>query len=267
MDSRINKWAIINQKTHLQDLQCYYMSMRNKLLISKDLKKRSACKTLLSFSFLSSLEPIFSSIYSFVQSQHHFQHLFQPLSHMAYSSTSSNIKRYHVFPSFHGPDVRRSFLSHLHKHFESTRITMFKDHEIERGHTIGPELVQAIRESRVLIVVLSKRYASSSWCLDELVEILKCKKDLGLIVMTIFYKVDPSYVRKQRGGFGSTFEKTCEGKTEEVKLRWSKALTDIANIEGEYSLNWYVISFFLFICLMKSVISSFLSNASLVVSL
>ncbi|KAG2325160.1 hypothetical protein Bca52824_007888 [Brassica carinata] len=115
---------------------------------------------------------------------------------------------------------------------------MFKDHEIERGHTIGPELVQAIRESRILMVVLSKQYASSSWCLDELVEILKCKEDQGKIVMTIFYKVDPSCVRKHNGDFGSIFKTTCEGKSEEVKLRWTKALTDVANIEGDYSLNW-----------------------------
>ncbi|BAB10522.1 disease resistance protein-like [Arabidopsis thaliana] len=156
---------------------------------------------------------------------------------MAFSSPS-DFKRYHVFSSFHGPDVRSGFLSHLHNHFESKGITPFKDQEIERGHTIGPELIQAIRESRVSIVVLSEKYASSGWCLDELVEILKCKEASGHAVMTIFYKVDPSSVRKQWGDFGSTFKKTCEGKTEEVKQRWSKALAYIATVAGEHSLNW-----------------------------
>ncbi|KAG7548832.1 Toll/interleukin-1 receptor homology (TIR) domain [Arabidopsis suecica] len=154
------------------------------------------------------------------------------------SSSSSGIMRYHVFPSFHGPDVRKGFLSHLHDHFASKGITTFKDQEIERGHTIKPELVQAIRESRVSIVLLSKKYASSSWCLDELVEIFKCKEDQGQIVMTIFYDVDPSSVRKQKGDFGSTFMKTCEGKSEETKQSWGNALTHAANIEGEHSLNW-----------------------------
>ncbi|XP_020872252.1 disease resistance protein RML1A isoform X4 [Arabidopsis lyrata subsp. lyrata] len=157
---------------------------------------------------------------------------------MASSSSSSGIMRYHVFPSFHGPDVRRGFLSHLHDHFASKGITTFKDQEIERGHTIKPELVQAIRESRVSIVLLSKKYASSSWCLDELVEIFKCKEDQGQIVMTIFYDVDPSSVRKQKGDFGTAFMKTCEGKSEETKQSWSNALTHAANIEGEHSLNW-----------------------------
>ncbi|XP_010441255.1 PREDICTED: disease resistance protein RML1A-like, partial [Camelina sativa] len=159
---------------------------------------------------------------------------------MAGSSVSLpfDLKRYHVFSSFHGPDVRAGFLSHLHSHFESKGITTFKDQEIERGHTIGPELVHAISESRVSIVVLSEKYASSGWCLDELVEILKCKEASGQAVLTIFFKVHPSDVRKQSGDFGSTFKKTCQGKTEEVKTRWGKALTDVAAIAGEHSLNW-----------------------------
>ncbi|KAG7593919.1 Toll/interleukin-1 receptor homology (TIR) domain [Arabidopsis thaliana x Arabidopsis arenosa] len=131
------------------------------------------------------------------------------------SSSSSHTRRYHGFPSFHGPDVRKKFLSHLHNHFESKGIIAFKDQSIERGHTIGPELVQAIRESRVSIVVLSKKYASSTWCLDELVEILKCKEASGQIVMTIFYDVDPW-----------------------EKKRWTEALAYVATIAGEHSLNW-----------------------------
>ncbi|KAL1203796.1 Disease resistance protein RML1A [Cardamine amara subsp. amara] len=157
---------------------------------------------------------------------------------MAASSSSSHVKRFHVFPSFHGPDVRRGFLSHLHKYFTINGITAFKDQEMERGNTIGPMLVQAIREATVSIVLLSKNYASSSWCLDELVEILKCKEASGQIVMPVFYEVDPSDVRKQRGDFGIAFQKSCDGRTEEDKQRWSKALAYVATIAGEHSINW-----------------------------
>ncbi|XP_056864646.1 disease resistance protein RML1A-like [Raphanus sativus] len=154
------------------------------------------------------------------------------------SSALTYSRRYHVFPNFHGQDVRRTFLSHLHREFVSKGIVVFKDKEIERSHTIGHDLIQAIRESRISIVVLSKNYASSGWCLDELVEIFKCKEDQGQVVMTVFYDVNPSDVRKQSGNFGRAFETTCQKKAEKVKQRWTKALTDVADIAGEHYLNW-----------------------------
>ncbi|KAL1188064.1 Disease resistance protein ADR2 [Cardamine amara subsp. amara] len=157
------------------------------------------------------------------------------------SSSSSSLPRtwkYRVFTSFHGPDVRKTFLTHLRKQFSYNGITMFDNQEIERSKIIAHALTQAIRESRISIVVLSKNYASSSWCLDELVEIFKCKEEIGQIVMTIFYEVDPSNVRKQTGEFGSIFEKTCLSKTKEERQKWSKALEDVANIAGEHFLNW-----------------------------
>ncbi|CAL9237576.1 unnamed protein product [Arabidopsis halleri] len=156
------------------------------------------------------------------------------------SSSSSTLGtwRYPVFASFHGPDVRKTFLSHLRKQFSDNAIMMYDDQGIERSQIISPSLMQAIRESRISIVVLSKNYASSRWCLDELVEILKCKEDLGKIVMTIFYDVDPSDVRKQTGEFGSVFKETCACISKEESERWSKALNDVGNIAGEHFLNW-----------------------------
>ncbi|KAL1210731.1 Disease resistance-like protein DSC2 [Cardamine amara subsp. amara] len=158
---------------------------------------------------------------------------------MASSSSVFSNRKYDVFPSFHGGDVRRGFLSHILKEFKSKGITPFIDNEIKRGESIGPELIQAIRESRVTIVLLSSNYASSSWCLDELVEIIKCKEeDQQKTMLTIFYEVDPSDVRKQTGDFGKAFEKTCVGKAEDVKQAWKQALKDVASITGYHSRNW-----------------------------
>lgn len=117
---------------------------------------------------------------------------------------------------------------------------MFDDQGIEKSQTISPALTRAIMESKISIVVLSKKYASSSWCLDELLQILKCKEDAGQIVMTIFHGVDPSDVRKQTGEFGIAFNETCQGKTEEKVQKWSKALNEVGNIAGEHFLNWFV---------------------------
>lgn len=117
-------------------------------------------------------------------------------------------------------------------------ISAFKDMEMERSQSIWPEIVHAIRESRIAVVLFSKNYASSVWCLNELLEIMRCREELGQIVIPVFYVLDPSQVRKQNGDFGKIFNKTCQNKTKQVKEQWQKALTDVANILGFHSENW-----------------------------
>ena len=91
--------------------------------------------------------------------------------------------------------------------FQRKGITPFVDNEIKRGESICPELVRAIRGSKIAIILISRNYASSKWCLDELVEIMKCREELGQTVMAIFYNV-----KKLAGDFGRAFRKTCAGK-------------------------------------------------------
>ena len=145
-----------------------------------------------------------------------------------------------VFPSFCGVDVRKAFLTHTLKEFKNKGITVFTDNnDIKRSMSIGPELKEAIKGSRVSIVIVSKNYASSTWCLDELVEIVRCMEELGQLVLPIFYGLDPSHVRKQTGKFGEGFAKTCKMKTKAVKIRWQQALTVVANLFGYHSQNLY----------------------------
>ncbi|CAG7910957.1 unnamed protein product [Brassica rapa] len=156
------------------------------------------------------------------------------------AASSSLTWTHDVFPSFCGGDVRKTFLSHLLKELGSKGIKAFVDDGIDRGKPIGPELVKAIRESRIATVLLSRNYASSRWCLDELVEIMEWReKDQQKKVITIFYGVDPSDVRKQTGDFGKGFDRTCVGKEEKMKKEWRRALVDVANIAGYDSSRWH----------------------------
>ncbi|KAL9310784.1 putative TIR domain, P-loop containing nucleoside triphosphate hydrolase [Arabidopsis thaliana] len=154
------------------------------------------------------------------------------------SSSSSHKWTHQVFPSFRGEDVRRGFLSHIHKEFQRKGITPFIDNEIKRGESIGLEIIHAIRESKIAIVLLSRNYASSSWCLDELVEIMKCKEEFSQIVIPIFYRVDPSDVKKLTGNFGNVFKNNCVGKTNEVIRKWRQALAKVGTTTGYDSRNW-----------------------------
>lgn len=166
------------------------------------------------------------------------------LSSSSCSSFATSCSRncvYDVFPSFSGEDVRVTFLSHFLKELDRNLIIAFKDNEIKRSLSLDPELQHAIKNSRIVVVVFSRNYASSSWCLNELVEIMNCKKKFGQMVIPVFYGLDPSHVRKQTGDFGKIFEETCHNKTEEVKSRWKEALTNVANILGYHSVSWWEI--------------------------
>jgi hypothetical protein len=128
------------------------------------------------------------------------------------SSSSSTCRwRYDVFLNFRGEDTRRNFTAHLHKALVSKGITTFIDDvQLRSGEEISPVLLRAIDESRISIVVFSKNYASSRWCLDELQEIVECKKTKGQIVVPVFYKVDPSDVRHQKNSFEKALAKHGE---------------------------------------------------------
>nr|GFB27285.1 Toll/interleukin-1 receptor (TIR) domain-containing protein [Tanacetum cinerariifolium] len=67
------------------------------------------------------------------------------------------------------------------------------------------ELIEAIQDSKFYIIIFSKNYASSSWCLEELVNIMECRKGFGHTAYPVFYDVEPTKVRKQSREVGDAF--------------------------------------------------------------
>ncbi|KAL8239806.1 hypothetical protein R6Q59_016373 [Mikania micrantha] len=132
---------------------------------------------------------------------------------MASTSSSSVEKsfKYDVFLSFRGEDTRKTFVSHLHKALVNEGITTYKDDEtIEKGERIDDQLIRSIQESRSYIIVFSKNYANSSWCLQELSKIMECQKTKEQTAYPVFYKVEPTQVRNQNGPVGEAFAKHVE---------------------------------------------------------
>ncbi|PWA66024.1 NB-ARC domains-containing protein [Artemisia annua] len=142
--------------------------------------------------------------------------------------------RYDVFVSFRGEDIRKSFMDHMFNDFKQKGIHAFRDDtKLPKGEEISPHLYKAIEESRFLIVIFSKNYASSTWCLRELVKILECKQ-MGMPkheVQIIFYDVKPDVVRKQTGSYAGAFAKHDVSNRTEVD-KWREALSMAANLSG-----------------------------------
>ncbi|XP_031114090.1 TMV resistance protein N-like [Ipomoea triloba] len=141
---------------------------------------------------------------------------------------------YDVFLSFRGEDTRKTFTDHLYSALCQTGIRTFRDdEELRNGEYLAPDLTRAIQNSRISMIVFSKDYASSRWCLDELVQIIECKEKGNQIVFPIFYDVDPSDVRKQSGNYGLAFAKHEKRFEEGDKVqKWRDALTKVANMSG-----------------------------------
>ncbi|XP_059461858.1 disease resistance protein RUN1-like [Corylus avellana] len=154
-----------------------------------------------------------------------------------FSSSSSPHSNwiYDVFLCFRGEDTRKNFTDHLYFALRDAGIKVFKDdNELRRGQYLASELIRAIQGSRISIIIFSRNYAASRWCLEELVEIMECRRTLKQLVLPIFYDVEPSDVRNQMGTFAEAFAKHEEHYLLDMDkvLKWRRALCEAANLSG-----------------------------------
>lgn len=168
---------------------------------------------------------------------------------MAMHSPSSSFSygfTYQVFLSFRGTDTRYGFTGNLYKALTDSGINTFiDDNDLQRGDEITPSLIKAIQESRIFIPVFSIDYASSSFCLDELVHIIHCFKSKGRLVLPVFYGVEPTHVRHWSGSYGEALAKHEErfqnDKQNMERLhQWKIALNQAANFSGCHFSPGYV---------------------------
>ncbi|CAK8576912.1 unnamed protein product [Lathyrus sativus] len=159
---------------------------------------------------------------------------------MASGSRNSSISPlrnhdYDVFVSFRGEDTRNNFTDFLFHALQTQGIFAFRDStNLPKGESIAPELLHAIQHSQIFVVVFSMNYASSTWCLQELDQICECVQVSGKHVLPVFYDVDPSEVRHQKGSYGEAFSKHEHRLQHDSQMvsRWREALTQVANLSG-----------------------------------
>ncbi|KAF8024043.1 hypothetical protein BT93_F1296 [Corymbia citriodora subsp. variegata] len=147
-------------------------------------------------------------------------------------STSSGIN-HEVFLSFRGKDTRKDFTDLLYEQLKKERIEVFKDDKnLRGGEEINQGLKDAIKRSRISIAIFSKDYASSPSCLMELVQMWKCNKSNGQIIIPIFLDVSPDDVEHQTGDFAKSFEDHKKVFNSNTIETWKKVLQQTVEFVG-----------------------------------
>jgi len=201
---------------------------------------------------------------------HHFLIILHPMASSSNSTSTTtadgnNCYQYDVFINHRGPDVKKTFASHLYHRLSAHGLRVFLDQEVlQKGDNLTPQIKGAIRTASVQIAIFSTNYCQSRWCLDELLLMLES----GSTVIPIFYNVKPSELRwtegdngvytrvlrkfnrcsRTRGEIGVYArallnlekKKTFDFRTRQQKPRydsgtirkWRKALYDVADIIG-----------------------------------
>jgi hypothetical protein len=138
-----------------------------------------------------------------------------------------------VFLSFSHHDIGKNFGDHLYKDLNSAGIRTLRD---DGGIYAGQksDIKKALQESRISVVVFSKGYASSTKCLDQLVHIMDARNKTRLLVLPVFYNVDPSEVSEQKGLFEEAFAKHEKSFHKEMARveSWRAALKEAADLAG-----------------------------------
>ncbi|GJY17980.1 NB-ARC domains-containing protein [Tanacetum coccineum] len=166
--------------------------------------------------------------------------------------------KYDVFVSFKGEDIRKNFMDNLLNNFKQKGNHAFRDdNKRSKGEEIFPHLYKTIEESRSLIIIFSKNYASSSWCLREFVKILERKQNkiLKHEVQIILYDVKPNTVRKQTRSYAEAFAKHELLNSTKVD-KWKKLLPRLQTyLDG--ILRTSQMGKFLFVCTYLYLLNAF----------
>ncbi|KAJ4870253.1 Disease resistance protein (TIR-NBS class) [Raphanus sativus] len=157
------------------------------------------------------------------------------------TSSSSFISKFDVFLNFSAEeDTSKAFVTDLYRSLSAKGIpTYYKDDKLEEGvSSSGSDLSKCIRDSKLVVVVVSETYPTSVSCLNELQTILNLHDESQLSVLVIFYGVETLNIRKQTGEYAEPFRKLGEEYSVEKVQSWRRALTKLAGISGLDSRFW-----------------------------
>ncbi|KAG0588049.1 hypothetical protein KC19_2G211700 [Ceratodon purpureus] len=142
-----------------------------------------------------------------------------------------------VFLNHRGPDVKATFVAHLEEALRCAGFRPFLDaRSLMKGNPAFQSIDQALDVAMVHVAVVSKRYAESKYCLNEVVAMMRSGKP----VIPVFYDVEPVDLRwVENGPFAEAFEKhKSRGRTETKLQEWRVALQALSEITGFRSADY-----------------------------
>jgi hypothetical protein len=154
------------------------------------------------------------------------------------AATSFSYPGYDVFINYGGPDIKKTFASHLYRRLLSHGLRTFLDREeLQVGDTLSSQIQEAIATASVHVAIFYPRYAESSWVLEELVLMVQSRA----VILPVFYNVRPSELRrtKDKDGMYAPAFRSHEKKNLYNSARieeWRKALSHVSAITG-FDLN------------------------------
>ncbi|XP_028802445.1 TMV resistance protein N-like [Neltuma alba] len=155
--------------------------------------------------------------------------------------SSSSSRPIHVYLSFKGDDETCRFTDMLWAALETDDLnTFWDDKKLEPGDSIclPRHFLKPIRQSNISIVVFSKNYASSVWCLEELSEIAARIHEPRYTVFPIFCDVDPSEIQNQSNSFEKAFAQHEQRFPTNLRKAhiWRSAINQVANLSAGWDV-------------------------------
>ncbi|XP_039158538.1 probable disease resistance protein At4g19530 [Eucalyptus grandis] len=97
---------------------------------------------------------------------------------------------------------------------------------------IENKIFGAIHHARIAIAVFSANFAHSKWCMNELVEILNCRRDHHLVFIPIFYIRLAEVKTLRESKFEQALEKFDVKERDNKQRDWKAAIAEATEIHG-----------------------------------
>ena len=146
-------------------------------------------------------------------------------------TSSAAMNDFDVFLNHRGPDVKSTFVAHLEDALICAGFRPFLDaRSLMKGDPACKSIDQALDMAKVHVAVVSRGYAESKYCLNELVAMMRSGKP----VVPVFYDVEPVDLRwVENGVFADALEKhKSKGRSRKKVQEWTDALGALAEITG-----------------------------------